>query len=82
MEAKVATLATPSTHVDEPPEPVRTAQQLIPGSYERSTQTHRQAGSMGGPSNGSSLIPAGPSSMDEETREERRKEGGGLSRAR
>ena len=26
-----------------------TARQLIPGAYERNTQTHRQPGSMGGP---------------------------------
>jgi hypothetical protein len=52
--------------------------QLIPGAYERNTLTHRQPGSMSGPASGSVGIPAGPSSMDEETTRERGKEGGRL----
>ena len=63
-------------------DPVLTARQLIPGAYDRNTLTYRQSGSMGGPAFGAAGIPAGPSSMDEETTRERRKEGGRLSRAR
>jgi hypothetical protein len=54
-----------------------TAQELIPGAYERSTLTHRQSGSMGGPAFGSADPPIGPSSMDAATIAEREKEGGG-----
>jgi len=54
-----------------------TAQELIPGAYERSTLTRRQAGSMGGPAFGSADVPIGPSSMAAATIAEREKEGGG-----
>jgi hypothetical protein len=54
-----------------------TAQELIPGAYERRTLTRRQAGSMGGPAFGSADPPIGPSSMDAATIAEREKEGGG-----
>ncbi|MBI2828482.1 MAG: hypothetical protein HYX77_04325 [Acidobacteria bacterium] len=54
-----------------------TARELIPGAYERSTLTHRQPGSMGGPAFGSADAPIGPGSMDAATIAERQKEGGG-----
>ena len=59
---------------------VSPAQRLIPGAYDRTTLTHRQPGSMGGPAFGSSDIAAGPSSMDAATIVERELEGGGVSR--
>lgn len=51
--------------------------QLIPGAYERTTLTHRQAGSMGGPAFGSADTPTGPSSMSAATVADREREGGG-----
>jgi hypothetical protein len=54
-----------------------TAQELIPGAYERRTVRPRQSGSMGGPAFGSANLAAGPSSMDAATIAEREKEGGG-----
>jgi hypothetical protein len=63
---------------DERAEPVLTARRLIPGAYDRTTLTHRQSGSMGGPAFGAAGIPAGPSSMDETTTRERQREGGRL----
>jgi hypothetical protein len=48
---------------------------LIPGAYERNTLTHRQGGSMGG--SPSTVMPAGPSSMDAATIADREREGGG-----
>lgn len=59
-----------------------TAQQLIPGAYERRTLTRRQSGSMGGPAFGSADLPIGPSSMDAATIAEREKEGGGAASQR
>lgn len=59
---------------------VSPAQRLIPGAYDRTTLTHRQPGSMGGPAFGSSDIAAGPSSMDAATIVERELEGGGVAR--
>ena len=56
---------------------VAPAQRLIPGAYDRTTLTHRQPGSMGGPAFGSSDIAAGSSSMDAATIAERELEGGG-----
>jgi hypothetical protein len=53
------------------------AQQLIPGAYDRSTLTHRQAGSIGGPASGSGAVSGGSSSMDAATIAEREREGGG-----
>ena len=67
---------------DQRPEPVLTAQQLIPGAYERNTRAQRQPGSMGGYPFGCDGIPAAPSSMDEETTWQRRKEGGQVGRVR
>ena len=57
------------------------ARRLIPGAYERTTVTHRQAGSMGGAAFGSD-VPIGPSSMDAATIAERELEGGGAMRDR
>jgi hypothetical protein len=57
--------------------PLIPAQKLIPGAYERNTLTHRQSGSMGGPSFGSVDQPIGPGSMSEATIADRQKEGGG-----
>ncbi len=56
--------------------PRTTAQDLIPGAYDRSNLTHRQPGAMGGAANGTSGLPAGPSSMDAATIAEHGKEGG------
>ena len=53
------------------------AQSMIPGAYDRSNLTHRQAGSMGGAASGTAGVPDGPSSMDTQTILEREKEGGG-----
>ena len=53
------------------------AQRLIPGAYDRTTLTHRQRGSMGGPAFGSPDQPIGPSSMDAATIADRELEGGG-----
>ena len=53
------------------------AQRLIPGAYDRTTLTHRQPGSMGGPAFGSPDMPVGPRSMDAATVTERELEGGG-----
>jgi hypothetical protein len=68
--------------IDQRSEPVLTAQQLIPGAYDRNTLTYRQPGFMGGPAFGSDGIPAGPSSMDEETTLQRGREGGRLRHVR
>jgi hypothetical protein len=66
---------------DERADPVLSARQLIPGAYDRGTLTHRQPGAMGGPAFGSAAVgPLGPSSMDEATTRERRREGGRLRR--
>lgn len=54
-----------------------TAQELIPGAFERRAVRPRQSGSMGGPGFGSANLAAGPSSMDAATIAEREKEGGG-----
>ena len=54
-----------------------TAQELIPGAYERRTVRPRQPGSMGGPAYGSADLPIGPRPMDAATIAEREKEGGG-----
>lgn len=53
------------------------AQALIPGAYERNTLTHRQMGSMGGPTFGSTNVPIGPSSLSAATVADREMEGGG-----
>ncbi|MGH9253131.1 MAG: hypothetical protein ACRD3C_01020 [Vicinamibacterales bacterium] len=53
------------------------ALQLIPGAYDRTTLTHRQPGSMGGPSFGSGNVAIGSSSMDAATIADREMEGGG-----
>lgn len=53
------------------------AQTLIPGAFEPRPVKVRQTGAMSGPAFGSLDPPAGPSPMDETTRGERRKEGGG-----
>lgn len=50
---------------------------LIPGAYDRSTLTYRQAGSMGGPAFGSTGLPLGDSTMSAETVMDRELEGGG-----
>jgi hypothetical protein len=55
----------------------RHAPQLIPGAYDRTTSTHRQPGSMGGPAFGSANVPIGPGSMDAATIADREREGGG-----
>ena len=60
-----------------PSSEISQAQALIPGAYERSTLTHRQMGSMGGPGFGSSDIPIGPSSLSAATVADREMEGGG-----
>jgi hypothetical protein len=52
-------------------------QTLIPAAFERRPVTRRQTGVMSGPAFGSLDPPIGPSPMDETTRGERRKEGGG-----
>ena len=82
MQAPAVAVLTSPAPIDERPEPVLTARQLIPGAYERNTLTYRQPGFMGGPAFGSVGIPAGPSSMDEETTRQRGKEGGRLGQAR
>jgi hypothetical protein len=51
-------------------------QALIPGAYERRPTVPRRFGSMSGPAYGSLNPPSGPSTMDEATLAERRKEGG------
>jgi hypothetical protein len=53
------------------------AQSLIPAAFEKRPVTRRQTGAMSGPAFGSLDPPSGPSPMDETTRGERRKEGGG-----
>ena len=53
------------------------AQSLIPAAFEKRPVTRRQTGVMSGPAFGSLDPPIGPSPMDETTRGERRKEGGG-----
>jgi len=53
------------------------AQSLIPAAFEKRPGTRRQTGVMSGPAFGSLDPPIGPSPMDETTRGERRKEGGG-----
>ena len=53
------------------------AQRLIPGSYDRTTLSHRQPGSMGGAPFGSADQPTGPSALDAATILERELEGGG-----
>lgn len=55
----------------------RHAPPLIPGAYDRSTLTRRQAGSIGGPPLGAGDIPQSPSSMDAATIADRQNEGGG-----
>jgi hypothetical protein len=60
----------------------RHALQLIPGAYDRTTVTHRQSGSMGGPAFGSADVPIGPSSMDAATIADREREGGGAPNQR
>ena len=50
---------------------------LIPGAYDRSTLTYRQAGSMGGPAFGSTGLPPGDRTMSAETVMDRELEGGG-----
>ena len=77
-----AVAVTPSDSAGEHADTVPAARQLIPGAYERNTQTRRQPGSMGRSGFGPAEIPAGPSSMDAETTRERGKEGGRLSNAR
>ena len=53
------------------------AQALIPGAYERRPAGPRQSGAMSGPAYGSPDARTGPSTMDEATIAEHRKEGGG-----
>ena len=53
------------------------AKTLIPAAFEKRPVTRRQTGVMSGPPFGSLDPPSGPSPMDETTRGERRKEGGG-----
>jgi hypothetical protein len=53
------------------------AQALIPGAFEKRPVTPRQTGVMSGPAFGSLDPPSGPVPMDETTRGDRRKEGGG-----
>ena len=53
------------------------AQSLIPGAYERSTLTRRQAGSMGGPAFGSTDAPIGSGALSAATVADREMEGGG-----
>ena len=58
---------------------VMDVQPLIPGAYERSTLTRRQAGSMSGPAFGSPNAAISPSSLDAALIADRQKEGGGGS---
>ena len=55
------------------------ARALIPGAYEKNTLTHRQIGSMTGPTptSGSDALAAGASRMDAATIADREMEGGG-----
>ena len=53
------------------------AQRLIPGAYDRTTLTYRQAGAMSGPAFGSPDQPSGAGSMDAATIAEHELEGGG-----
>lgn len=55
---------------------------LIPGAYERNTLTHRQLGSMGGPTFGSTNVLIGSSTMGAATIADREMEGGGASSQR
>jgi len=53
------------------------ATSLIPAAFEKRPVTRRQTGVMSGPAFGSLDPLNGPAPMDETTRGERRKEGGG-----
>jgi hypothetical protein len=50
---------------------------IIPGAYERTKLTHRQAGSMGGGAFGAGGVASVDSMLDAATILEREKEGGG-----
>ena len=59
-------------------EPEQLAPEPIPGAYDPTTATHREAGAMGGRFNGADSRPENAEGlMDDAVIEERRREGGG-----
>lgn len=77
MDTRFETIVTSPAPVDPTAAPALTAQQIIPGAFERRAPAPRAPGAIGGSGFGTADLPEGASSMAPATIAEREKEGGG-----